>query len=41
MQPKDITEVEVDTTDAMFSSSQLIQEQSKAGVYCVWNMPCP
>lgn len=31
MQPKDLKELEVDTTDAIFSSSQLIREQSKAG----------
>lgn len=31
MQPKDMKELEVDTTDAIFSSSQLIREQSKAG----------
>ena len=31
MQPKDLKELEVDTTDAIFSSSQLMRTQSKAG----------
>lgn len=39
MQPKDLKELEVDTTDAIFSSSQLIREQSKAGWF-VANTTC-
>lgn len=35
MQPRDTKELEVDVTDAMYSSSQQINGQQKPGILCI------